>query len=63
MCISVNHIEYAGLSVHLDIIQRATRMLNSMWKDSNPITTQSSPAVTHCTLAAIQYTCPEGLEC
>ena len=40
----------------------ATRTLNPIGKDSSPITTQSSPAVTHCILAAPQFTYPEGME-
>jgi hypothetical protein len=40
----------------------ATRTLIPIRKDSSPITTQSSPAVTHCILAAPQFTYPEGME-
>jgi hypothetical protein len=40
----------------------ATRRLNPIGKDSSPITTQSSPAVTHCIQAAPQFTYPEGTE-
>jgi hypothetical protein len=40
----------------------ATRTLNPIGKDSSPITTQSSPAVAHCTLAAPQFTYPEWVE-
>ena len=40
----------------------ATRTLNPIGKDSSPTTTQSSPAVTHCLLAAPQFTYPEGME-
>jgi hypothetical protein len=40
----------------------ATRTLNPIGKDSSPIITQSSPAVTHCILAAPQFTYPEGME-
>jgi hypothetical protein len=39
----------------------ATRTLNPIGKDSSPITTQSSAAVTHCILAAPQFTYPEGM--
>jgi hypothetical protein len=40
----------------------ATRTLNPIGKDSSPIITQSSAAVTHCILAAPQFTYPEGTE-
>jgi hypothetical protein len=40
----------------------ATGRLNPTGKDSGPITTQSSPAVTHCILAAPQFTYPEAME-
>jgi hypothetical protein len=39
----------------------ATDTLNPIGKDSSP-TTQSSPVVTHCMLAAPQFTDPEGME-
>ena len=40
----------------------ATHTLNPIGKDSSPITTQSSTAVTHCILAAPQFTYPERME-
>jgi hypothetical protein len=40
----------------------ATRRLNPIGKDSSPITTQSSRAVTHCILAAPQFIYPKGME-
>jgi hypothetical protein len=43
-------------------VSHATRTLNPTGKDSDPITTQSSPAVTHCILAAPQFTYPEGMK-
>ena len=40
----------------------ATRTFNPIGKDSSPITSQYSPAVTHCILAAPQFTYPKGME-
>jgi hypothetical protein len=40
----------------------ATLTLNPIGKDSGPITTLSSPAVTPCILAAPQFTYLEGME-
>jgi hypothetical protein len=40
----------------------ATRMINPIGKDSSPTSTQSTLAVTHCILAAPQFTYLEGME-
>jgi hypothetical protein len=42
------------------IVLTATRTLNPICKDSNPVTMQSYSAVTHCILAVPHFTYTEG---
>jgi hypothetical protein len=53
-----------GPSVHLGIhsVTCNPHAYSHIGKDSSHITTQSSPAVTHCILAAPQFTYLEGME-
>ena len=57
------HLKCAGSNVHLGIHSvTCNPHAYPIGKDSSPIITQSSTAVTHCILAAPQFTYPEGME-